>query len=48
MPRSPVAVLASQSDVADDTDDPVYAEGAGLRYDSAADEAPSGVGDPVG
>ena len=48
IPRSLVAVLASRPDVANDTADPVYPEGAGLRYDSAANEAPGGVGDPVG
>ena len=48
IPRSLVAVLASRPDVANDTADPVYPEGAGLRYDSAANEGPGGGGDPVG
>ncbi len=36
IPRSPVAVLASRSDVANDTADPVYSEGTGLSYDTPA------------
>ena len=33
VPRSVDAVLAAQTDVANDTEDPVYPAGAGLRYD---------------
>ena len=33
IPRSTDAVRASQSDVADDTEDPVYPARAGLRYE---------------
>jgi beta-glucosidase len=32
IPRSLEAVLGSQTDVANDTDDPVYPAGVGLRY----------------
>ncbi|MGI3784073.1 MAG: glycoside hydrolase family 3 C-terminal domain-containing protein [Janthinobacterium lividum] len=32
VPRSADAVRASQSDVADDTEDPVYPTGGGLSY----------------
>ena len=41
IPRSPVAILASRSDVANDTADPVYAQGAGLRYDPSSLDSPS-------
>jgi beta-glucosidase len=33
IPRSVEAILRAQTDVANDTEDPIYAAGAGLRYD---------------
>ena len=35
IPRSMEAVLAAQTDVANDTEDPIYPAGAGLRYPDA-------------
>ena len=35
IPRSMEAVLAAQTDVANDTEDPIFPAGAGLRYPDA-------------